>query len=64
MTCVECGHVLEVHGDRAVFPPCEGNHPNFFEPLLRTLEDSDFIWIASPRVWPLPPCECKGFKSA
>lgn len=60
----ECGHALEVHSDRAVFPPCEGTHPHFHEPMLRQLEDSDFTWISQPRVWPTPPCECKGYRRA
>jgi len=57
-----CGHALAYHSDRAVFPPCEGENPNLFEPMLRQLEGSDFTWIASPRMWPRPPCECKGFR--
>lgn len=59
-----CGHGLEYHSDRAVFPACEGEDPRFFEPMLKTLEDSDFTWVITPRMWPHPPCECKGYKSA
>ena len=59
--CV-CGHPLEEHGDRAVWPTCEGNNRQLHEPLMRQLEDSDFTWITTPRIHPGEACECKGFR--
>lgn len=59
----KCGHDLEHHGDRAVFPACEGGDLRVLEPLLRQAEGSDFTWIATPRIHPKEVCECKGYTS-
>lgn len=60
----ECGHPLEDHSDRAVWPTCEGNNPELHTPLMKKLEDSDFTWITTPRRGAGEACECKGYAVA
>ena len=64
MIC-RCGHELQQHSDRALFPACEGAHDDV-GPLLVQLEDygPESAYVRHAPRSRNEACDCKGFKSA
>lgn len=59
-----CGHSLEEHGDRSIWPACEGNAPWPRKPILRHInEETGFLTLADVYDMRIQAdaCECRGF---
>lgn len=59
-----CGHTIQQHGDRAIFPTCEGAHHDQ-GPLLVQVEgtDREYAFVRNPPLSREEACPCKGFEA-